>query len=130
MVYPRIDGDVVYTYDVVFYESKLKWTSRWDHLLESSKDDNIHWFSFINSTLVILIFAALLGHIFFRALKRDIDYINSVKIFTIFKNNFFKKQFKNYFREQSQMMFSMIVAGSKSAMMSSGNPDTPCCFLF
>lgn len=94
MVYPRIDGDVVYTYDVVFYESKLKWTSRWDHLLESSKDDNIHWFSFINSTLVILIFAALLGHIFFRALKRDIDYINSVKIFTNLKTIFLKNNLK------------------------------------
>jgi hypothetical protein len=78
LVYPQAQNDIIYTYDVVFHESKLKWTSRWDHLLESSKDDNIHWVSFINSTLVILIFAALLGHIFFRALKRDIDYINSV----------------------------------------------------
>lgn len=77
-VFPKLNEEIIWTYDVVFYDSKLKWSSRWDHLLQSSKDDNIHWVSFINSTLVILIFAALLGQIFFRILKRDIDYINSV----------------------------------------------------
>ncbi len=70
---------MVYSYDVIFYESDKKWTSRWDHYMLSHKDDNIHWFSFINSTLIILIFTALLGHIFMRALRRDIDNINSVQ---------------------------------------------------
>jgi hypothetical protein len=73
-----INGEIVYTYDVIFYESNLQWTSRWDHHMLSYKDDNIHWVSFINSTLVILIFTALLAHIFLRALKKDIDFINTV----------------------------------------------------
>lgn len=82
-VFPKINEEIIYTYDVVFYESSLKWASRWDHLLKSSNEDNIHWLSFINSTLVILIFAALIGHIFFRSIKRDIEYINSVLFFNI-----------------------------------------------
>lgn len=77
----KLDEEIVYTYDIVFYESKMKWTSRWDHHMLSSKEDNIHWISFINSTLIILIFTALLAHIFSRALKRDIEYINSVCLF-------------------------------------------------
>jgi transmembrane 9 superfamily protein 2/4 len=77
--------DVVYSYDVIFIDSPTKWSSRWDHYMLSHKDDNIHWLSFLNSTIVILIFTILLAHIFCRSLKRDIDYINTVS--NIFKNN-------------------------------------------
>jgi transmembrane 9 superfamily protein 2/4 len=75
---PKQGEDIAYTYDVIFYDSTMKWTSRWDHYMLSNQDDNIHWFSFMNSTLIILIFTALLAHIFCRALKRDIEYINTV----------------------------------------------------
>jgi transmembrane 9 superfamily member 2/4 len=73
------NNDIVYSYDVVFIDSPAKWSSRWDHYMLSHKDDNIHWLSFMNSTIIILIFTALLAHILCRALKRDIDYINTVR---------------------------------------------------
>ena len=75
---PQGKKEIVYSYDVVFIDSPAKWSSRWDHYMLSHKDDNIHWLSFLNSTIIILIFTALLAHIFCRALKRDIDYINKV----------------------------------------------------
>jgi transmembrane 9 superfamily protein 2/4 len=98
---PNRNETILYTYDVVFYESKEKYTSRWDFYLKSSKVDKIHWYSFSNSTLIILIFTALLAHILVRALKKDIDYINSVKFIFIIN------------RELFQMILLMIVDGNK-----------------
>lgn len=77
--YPKSDEFVVYTYDVLFYESNIKWASRWDHYAKSQKEDMIHWFSIINSILIIFIFSAIIALIFCRVLKRDIDTFNSVK---------------------------------------------------
>jgi transmembrane 9 superfamily protein 2/4 len=78
LYYASESKEIVYSYDVIFIDSPAKWSSRWDHYMLSHKDDNIHWLSFMNSTIIILIFTALLGHILCRALKRDIDYINTV----------------------------------------------------
>jgi transmembrane 9 superfamily protein 2/4 len=73
--------EIIYTYDVIFRSSNIKWATRWDHYLHS-QNSQIHWVSILNSNIIILVFTLLIAHIFCRALKRDIDYINSVyKIF-------------------------------------------------
>ena len=76
--YVESGEEIIYTYDVVFYDSKIEWASRWDHYLHSNKSENIHWFSILNSNLIILIFSVLIAYIFCRVLKKDIDYINTV----------------------------------------------------
>jgi transmembrane 9 superfamily protein 2/4 len=68
----------VYTYDVIFYNSDMKWSSRWDHYLNSQKDDIIHWFSILYSILIMLIFSTIIAWILCRVLKKDIDTFNSV----------------------------------------------------
>ena len=83
--YPKSGEFVVYTYDVIFYDSPIKWASRWDHYMKSQKEDIIHWFSIINSILIIFIFSSVIALIFCRVLKRDIDNFNSVKYFFIIK---------------------------------------------
>lgn len=76
--YPKTGEYIVYTYDVIFYDSDIKWASRWDHYAKSEKEDIIHWFSIINSILIIFIFSSVIALIFCRVLKRDIDNFNSV----------------------------------------------------
>jgi len=79
--YPKNKDFVVYTYDVIFYDSPIKWASRWDHYMKSQKEDIIHWFSMINSILIIFIFTSVIALIFCRVLKKDIDNFNSVDNF-------------------------------------------------
>ena len=40
-------GEVVFTYDIKWEYSEIKWASRWDTYLLMG-DEQIHWFSIIN----------------------------------------------------------------------------------
>lgn len=44
---------IAFTYDVIFKPSDIKWASRWDTYLQMT-DDQIHWFSIINSLMIVL----------------------------------------------------------------------------
>ena len=46
-------AQVIFTYDVLFKPSQIKWASRWDTYL-LMMDDQIHWFSIINSAMIVL----------------------------------------------------------------------------
>ena len=50
--------DVMFSYDVEFRWSEVRWASRWNVYLEMS-DLNIHWFSIVNSVIVVFFLA---GH--------------------------------------------------------------------
>ncbi|KAF0905761.1 hypothetical protein E2562_008818 [Oryza meyeriana var. granulata] len=51
--------EIIFTYDVRFEESDIKWASRWDTYLLMT-DDQIHWFSIVNSLMIVL-FLSVLG---------------------------------------------------------------------
>jgi transmembrane 9 superfamily protein 2/4 len=73
--------EVIYSYDFIFHESKIEWASRWDHYLHSKTvSDSIHWVPIVNSNIILFIFTSFIAIIFCRALKRDINLINSVLI--------------------------------------------------
>ena len=44
---------VTFTYDVVWSPSDVRWSSRWDSYLKMG-EGKIHWFSIINSLMVVL----------------------------------------------------------------------------
>ncbi|KAI0240055.1 Transmembrane 9 superfamily member 4 [Lamellibrachia satsuma] len=48
--------DVMFTYEVTWEKSDVQWTSRWDTYLDMS-DVQIHWFSIINSVVVVFFLA-------------------------------------------------------------------------
>lgn len=75
--YFKTGDHLVYTYDVLYHLTDLKWSSRWDHYLNSQKDDMIHWFSIFYSILIMFIFSTIIAWILFRILKKDIDTFNS-----------------------------------------------------
>lgn len=56
---PISSGDkqfnVIYSYSITWKQTEVKWSSRWDYILESMPHTNIQWFSIMNS-LVIVIF--------------------------------------------------------------------------
>ncbi|KAI5083006.1 hypothetical protein GOP47_0002749 [Adiantum capillus-veneris] len=70
--------EVIFTYDVIFTESETKWASRWDVYLNMS-DDQIHWFSIINSLMIVLFLSGMVAMITMRTLYRDISKYNDLE---------------------------------------------------
>ncbi|XP_020578770.1 transmembrane 9 superfamily member 8-like [Phalaenopsis equestris] len=70
--------DIIFTYDVEFQESEIKWASRWDSYLLMS-DDQIHWFSIVNSLMIVLFLSGMVAMIMLRTLYRDISKYNQLE---------------------------------------------------
>lgn len=68
---------VRFTYEVVWEPSDVRWASRWDTYLGMG-DVQIHWFSIINSVVVIFFLAGILTMIIVRTLRRDIAKYNKM----------------------------------------------------
>mmetsp|Transcript_43573 Transcript_43573/g.52697 ORF Transcript_43573/g.52697 Transcript_43573/m.52697 type:complete len:637 (+) Transcript_43573:122-2032(+) len=71
-------GEIVFTYDVFFKASDIKWASRWDTYLLMT-DDQIHWFSIINSLMIVLFLTGMVAMIMMRTLRRDISQYNELE---------------------------------------------------
>ncbi|XP_061707263.1 transmembrane 9 superfamily member 4 [Cydia pomonella] len=65
-----------FTYSVEWGESDISWASRWDIYL-GMKDVQIHWFSIVNSIVVLFFLSGILTMIMVRTLRRDIARYNS-----------------------------------------------------
>jgi transmembrane 9 superfamily protein 2/4 len=67
---------VTYSYSIVFEDSELKWASRWDSYLQHAGTTSIHWFSIMNSLIIVVFLSAFVGVVIFRTLNRDISRYN------------------------------------------------------
>ncbi|ONK70465.1 uncharacterized protein A4U43_C05F34000 [Asparagus officinalis] len=70
--------DIIFTYDIEFQESDVKWASRWDTYLLMN-DDQIHWFSIVNSVMIVLFLSGMVAMIMLRTLYRDISKYNQLE---------------------------------------------------
>ncbi|KAE9609272.1 hypothetical protein Lal_00019988 [Lupinus albus] len=70
--------EIIFTYDVEFQESDVKWASRWDAYLLMN-DDQIHWFSIVNSLMIVLFLSGMVAMIMLRTLYRDISKYNDLE---------------------------------------------------
>ncbi|KAI4376854.1 hypothetical protein MLD38_014567 [Melastoma candidum] len=70
--------EIIFTYDVDFQESDVKWASRWDAYLLMS-DDQIHWFSIVNSLMIVLFLSGMVAMIMLQTLYRDISKYNELE---------------------------------------------------
>ncbi|KAB2020097.1 hypothetical protein ES319_D07G044200v1 [Gossypium barbadense] len=69
---PIKEGEpIVFTYEVAFEESDIKWPSRWDAYLKM-EGSKVHWFSILNSLMVITFLAGIVLVIFLRTVRRDL----------------------------------------------------------
>ncbi|XP_050338391.1 transmembrane 9 superfamily member 4 isoform X1 [Bactrocera neohumeralis] len=75
-VNPISNTKLYFTYSVEWKESKVSWASRWDIYL-GMKDVQIHWFSIINSLVVVFFLSGILTMIMIRTLRRDIARYNT-----------------------------------------------------
>ncbi|XP_011496493.1 PREDICTED: transmembrane 9 superfamily member 4 [Ceratosolen solmsi marchali] len=67
---------ILFLYSVEWKESQVSWASRWDIYLGMS-DVEIHWFSIINSLIVVCFLSGILTMIIIRTLRRDIARYNA-----------------------------------------------------
>ena len=65
-------ADIIYTYDVYFEESDVEWASRWDAYLRMP-GGRVHWFSILNSLLVVMVMSVIVAVIFMRTVRRDLQ---------------------------------------------------------
>lgn len=73
-------ASVVYTYDVNWVRSTTAWADRWDVFIRSSTgsgDTDIHWFSIINSLMIVIFLTGMIAMILVRNLYRDIARYNA-----------------------------------------------------
>lgn len=62
---------LVFTYEVSFVERDIHWPSRWDAYLKM-EGAKVHWFSILNSLMVIAFLAGIVLVIFLRTVRRDL----------------------------------------------------------
>jgi len=72
--------DVVYSYDVTWIESNsLLWADRWDVYLVGAPDDDIHYYSIVNSLMIVLFMTGAIATIMIRTLRKDISGYNELQ---------------------------------------------------
>jgi transmembrane 9 superfamily protein 2/4 len=71
---------IMYTYDVIWKESDVAWSSRWDVYLNEDNlvPSEVHWYSITNSFVVVIFLSLLVVSILIRNLKRDIAGYNAI----------------------------------------------------
>lgn len=69
-------NQVTFSYSVNWEKSETRWASRWDMYLEVKGDVNIHWFSILNSVIIIIFLFAIISIIIFKTIRRDINQYN------------------------------------------------------
>ncbi|XP_058114562.1 transmembrane 9 superfamily member 12-like [Magnolia sinica] len=62
---------IAFSYEVVFEKSDIRWPSRWDAYLKM-EGARVHWFSIMNSLMVILFLSGIVFVIFLRTVRRDL----------------------------------------------------------
>jgi transmembrane 9 superfamily protein 2/4 len=62
---------ITYTYDVFWEESTIAWSSRWDAYLKMP-GGRVHWFSILNSMMVVVVMSCIVAMIMMRTIRKDL----------------------------------------------------------
>ncbi|KAK2719092.1 transmembrane 9 superfamily member 2-like [Artemia franciscana] len=106
---------ITYTYSYKFQETKIKWSSRWDYLLDSTPNSNIQWFSILISLVMILSMSGLVAMILLKTLHKDISIYNQIDSSdeAQFDENFgWKLVHGDVFRRPRKRMLLSVLVGS------------------
>eukprot|EP00027_Filamoeba_sp_ATCC50430_P000432 CAMPEP_0168557184 /NCGR_PEP_ID=MMETSP0413-20121227/9288_1 /TAXON_ID=136452 /ORGANISM="Filamoeba nolandi, Strain NC-AS-23-1" /LENGTH=642 /DNA_ID=CAMNT_0008588195 /DNA_START=93 /DNA_END=2021 /DNA_ORIENTATION=- len=68
---------IVWTYSVIWEQSSTPWANRWDRYLLNT-DPQIHWFSIINSLMIVLFLTGMVAMIMMRTLHADFRRYNQL----------------------------------------------------
>jgi len=73
-------SSISYSYRVTYVrDDNIKWSSRWDYILESMPHTNIQWFSILNSLVIVLFLSGMVAMILLRTLHKDIARYNQIE---------------------------------------------------
>ncbi|KAL1547766.1 Transmembrane 9 superfamily member 7 [Salvia divinorum] len=109
----EIDGgkEVVFTYDVSFEASDIRWASRWDTYLLTN-NDQIHWFSIINSLMIVLFLSGMVAMIMIRTLYKDIAKYNDLDQEEVQEEKGWKLVHGDVFRPPSNQALLCVYVGT------------------
>jgi hypothetical protein len=58
-------------YAVYWQETKIEWTSRW-FLYQFMVNKDVHWFSIVNSLVIVMLIGVILARVLLRTVQRDL----------------------------------------------------------
>mmetsp|Transcript_29952 Transcript_29952/g.58714 ORF Transcript_29952/g.58714 Transcript_29952/m.58714 type:complete len:635 (-) Transcript_29952:68-1972(-) len=70
---------IFFTYDVIWLPSAIRWASRWDLYLKMTNSE-IHWFSILNSIMIVLFLTGTIAMILIRTLNKDFARYNDLEL--------------------------------------------------
>lgn len=113
------DGDkpvmVNYTYNLKFIaDPQVRWSSRWDYILESMPHTNIQWFSIMNSLVIVLFLSGMVAMIMLRTLHKDIARYNQLDTEEAQEEFGWKLVHGDVFRSPRRGMFLSVLLGCGS----------------
>jgi transmembrane 9 superfamily protein 2/4 len=76
------ENKVTFTYSVYWHLSPTPFATRWDKYLHVY-DPKIHWFSLINSAVIVVFLVTMVSTILVRTLKKDIARYNRLEQFAL-----------------------------------------------
>ncbi|CCX29910.1 hypothetical protein FPQ18DRAFT_313752 [Pyronema domesticum] len=110
------ETEVLYTYSVYWRPSKTAWATRWDRYL-GVENPNIHWFSLVNSAIIVIFLTSMVGMVLLRALRKDISRYNQLDINEdVQDDSGWKLVHGDVFRAPKNPMLLSILLGSGSQL--------------
>ncbi|CAI2179767.1 6596_t:CDS:2, partial [Funneliformis geosporum] len=105
-------NEVFYTYKVEWIPSSTAWATRWDNYLHTF-DPRIHWFSLVNSIVIVLFLTGMVAMILLRALHKDISRYNQIEAQEDVQEDFgWKLVHGDVFRPPANVMLLSVFLGS------------------
>jgi len=101
---------IYWSYSVNWVPSPIPWANRWDKYLQNV-DPQIHWFSIVNSLMIVLFLSGMLAMIMMRTLHADFRRYNSMETEEVEETGW-KLVHGDVFRPPSHPMLLSILVGS------------------
>ncbi|KAK3836830.1 MAG: hypothetical protein J3R72DRAFT_387391 [Linnemannia gamsii] len=112
----KVTTPVTYTYSIKWTEVKTAWATRWDKYLLVG-EPRIHWFSLVNSVIIVLFLTGMVAMVLLRALHKDISRYNQQEAQEDFQEDFgWKLVHGDIFRTPAYPMLLSIIVGNGSQM--------------
>ncbi len=124
-------SQIIYSYDVKWEPSDLSWANRWDVYLKGNPNDEIHYFSIVNSLMIVLFLTGVVAMIMLRTLRKDITAYNEIHTLEeAQEESGWKLVHGDVFRPPSFPLILSVLAGTGKVLflltLSSLRCSTPC----
>ncbi|GAM21130.1 hypothetical protein SAMD00019534_043050 [Acytostelium subglobosum LB1] len=104
---------IYWTYSVTFKQSDVRWEKRWDSLLSTDvQSRRFHWFSILNSLIIVFFLTIMVGMILMRTLKADFRRYNTIDASEEAEETGWKMIHGDVFRPPSRPMLLSVMIGS------------------